>query len=446
MFQRTLIAELHRWVSGNDRKPLILHGARQVGKTTAVDLFGSEFAHYLRFNLDIVSDRALFENNDDPESLLAALLFSRGVPRNKPGTLIFIDEIQTSPKAVTQLRYFHELFPEYPVIAAGSLLESLIGRNISFPVGRVEYRMVHPVSFPEFLEALQERESIEMIQSIPFPEYAHDKLLGLFRIYTFIGGMPEIVGLYLESPDLTLLQPVYDSLITSYLDDVEKYAPNDKMRHVLRFLIRQAFYFAGSRIKFQGFGKSDYGSKEIGDAFRLLEKTFLLRLVYPSVETKPPAVPDIRKSPRLQLLDTGLVNFMAGLQGDLYGNKKLNEIYEGRIIEHVVGQELLAMQPGVLSGIRFWVRERRQSQSEVDYIYPYSGYLIPLEVKSGAAGHLRSLHQFIDASGRDFAIRVFPGKFSVEEHKTLAGNKFRLMNLPCYLISQVENYLKVYFK
>lgn len=444
MFQRSIISELRQWAETTDRKPLILRGARQVGKTTAVDLFGGEFDHYLRFNLEIARDRALFENNDDPESLLAALLFSRGVPQNKPGTLIFIDEIQNSSKAVAQLRYFHELFPSYPVIAAGSLLESLMGRNISFPVGRVEYRMVHPVSFSEFLEASGEAEVIDTLRHVPLPAWAHDKLFGLFRIYTFIGGMPKIVGLYLESHDLTLLQPVYDSLITSYLDDVEKYAPNDKMRNVIRFLIRQSFFFAGSRIKFQGFGKSDYGSKEVGDAFRLLEKIFLLRLVYPSVETKPPAIPDIRKSPRLQLLDTGMVNFMAGLQGDLYGNKKLNDIYEGRIIEHIVGQELLAMQPGVLSGIRFWVRERRQSQSEVDFIYPYGGDLIPLEVKSGAAGHLRSLHQFIDASGRDFAIRVYTGKFSIEEHKTLAGNKFRLMNLPCYLVSQVDSYLKIY--
>lgn len=253
--------------------------------------------------------------------------------------------------------------------------------------------------------------------------------------------MPKIVQEFNETRDFVRLQLIYDSLIASYSDDVEKYTPKDPFARILRFLIRQSFYFAGSRIKFQGFGKSPYSSREIGEAFRLLEKTMLLRLVYPSVETRLPLIPDIRKSPRLHLLDTGLVNFMAGLQDNFFGNHQLNEVYEGKIIEHVVGQELLAKQSGALAGLNFWVREKRQAQSELDYLYSYKGQVFPIEVKSGAAGHLRSLHQFMEASDQDVAVRVFTGKYSVEDQKTNSGKKFRLLNLPCYLVSVMDKYL-----
>jgi predicted AAA+ superfamily ATPase len=441
MFNRKILSDLAAWADEVDRRPLILRGARQVGKTTVVELFGKTFDHFLSFNLEIESERRIFETNNEPSDLLGAMLFSRGVPKNDGRTLIFIDEIQNSPTAVAQLRYLYELFPEYYIIAAGSLLEPLIGRHISFPVGRVDFRVVHPVSFVEFLDANREKMALEAINSMPFPEYAHDRMNALFRTYTFIGGMPKIVQQYCDTSDLVRLKPIYDSLIASYLDDVEKYAPNDQFSRILRFLIRQSFYFAGSRITFQGFGKSAYSSREVGDAFRLLEKTMLLRLVYPSVETRPPLIPDIRKSPRLHLLDTGLVNFAAGLQNNLFGNHRLDETYEGKIIEHVVGQELLARQSGILGGLNFWVREKRQAQSEIDFLYNYKGQVVPIEVKSGAAGHLRSLHQFIAASEADLAVRVYTGKFSIEPQTTVAGKKFRLLNLPCYLVSKIDEYL-----
>lgn len=442
IFQRTILSELSRWKQQANRKPLILRGARQVGKTTAINVFGKSFDYFLSFNLEIATDRHLFETIEEPENLMAALLFSRSVPANSGQTLIFIDEIQQSPKAVSQMRYFHELFPQYFFVAAGSLLETAIGRNISFPVGRVEFRAMRPLSFTEFLDAFAEKNVKDILQTFPFPSFAHDILLNLFRQYTFIGGMPEVVSKYIETRDLIRLQPIYESLLVSYIEDVEKYAPNELLKHVLSFLIRRSFLFAATRIKFQGFGKSNYGSKEVGEAFRLLEKTMLLRLVYPSVETKPPLVPDLRKSPRLQFLDTGLVNYVAGLQENLFGQHQLNEIYEGRIIEHVAGQELLAQTHQTLAGLNFWVREKRQSQSEVDYLYPYKGRIIPIEVKSGPTGHLRSLHLFIDAGGSDLAVRIYTGHLKIEQHQTISGHPFTLLNLPCYLISELDRYLE----
>ena len=320
-------------------------------------------------------------------------------------------------------------------------IETLIDKHVAFPVGRVDFRIVRPVSFSEFLNASGQDQAINALNTIPFPVYAHDQLLNLVRTYTFIGGMPAIVKKFVETRDLVTLQPLYDSLIASYLDDVEKYAPNDRFTRILRFVIRQSFYYAATRIKFEGFGKSTFSSRDIGDAFRLLEKALLLQLVYPSVESRQPIIPDIRKSPKLQLLDTGLVNFIAGLQENLFGSQLLSDIYEGRIAEHLAGQELLALQSGALAHLNFWVREKRQSQAEIDFLFSYKGMLIPVEVKSNTTGHLRSLHQFIDMAPHGYGVKIYSGIFKIEEAVTITGKKFRLLNLPFYLIHKMEDYL-----
>jgi len=441
MFHRNILNDLTDWANDPNRKPLVLRGARQVGKTTAVELFSKGFDHFLSFNLDRKADRKLFKEHDDIDTLVPALFFTRQKPMNDGKTLIFIDEIQNSPEAVALLRYFHELYPQYFVIAAGSLLETLIEKKIHFPVGRVDFRVIRPVSFPEFLKASEEKQALEAVNTIPFPVYAHDHLLKLIRTYAFIGGMPAVVEKFLRTGDLVKLGPLYDSLLASYLDDVEKYAPSERFVQILRFVVRQSFYYASARIKFQGFGKSTFGSRDIGNAFRLLEKALLLQLVYPTVETRQPLIPDIRKSPKLQLLDTGLVNYMAGLQENLFGNNLLSEIYDGRIAEHLTGQELLAMKTGALDRLNFWVREKRQAQAEVDFIISYKGLAIPVEVKSNTAGQLRSLHQFIDAAPLSFALRIYSGKYKLEEYKTISGKRFRLLSLPFYLIHRKEEYL-----
>ena len=432
---------MSEWANEPDHKPLILRGARQVGKTTAIELFAREFTHFLSFNLDNSADLKIFKEHDEVENLVPALFFTRRMPMNSRKTLVFIDEIQNSPKTVAMLRYLHEQYPQYHILAAGSLLETLIDKHITFPVGRVDFRIIRPVSFFEFLNASGETQAINAVNTIPFPLYAHDQLLNLVRTYAFIGGMPAIVQKFLETRDLVKLQPLYDSLIASYLDDVEKYAPNDRFVRILRFVISQSFYYPSTRIKFQGFGKSTFGSRDIGDAFRLLEKALLLQLVYPTVESRQPLIPDIRKSPKLQLLDTGLVNFISGLQQNLFGSQLLSDIYEGRIAEHLTGQELLSLQSGALAHLNFWVREKRQAQAEIDFLFSYNGMVIPVEVKSNTTGHLRSLYQFIDMAPHGYAVRVYSGKLTIEEAETINGKKFRLLNLPFYLIHKMEDYL-----
>lgn len=442
MFKRLLLKELNHWLHKPKRKPLILRGARQVGKTTLVSLFAQQFDQFISLNLERLEDRALFEQNYTIQELVEAIFFLHGKDRQQTNTLLFIDEIQNSSAAVAMLRYFHENYPALPVIAAGSLLESLLDRHISFPVGRVEYLRVHPLTFEEFLIAVGEEQAAAMLNQIPLPIFAHDKLLKLFHRYALIGGMPEIVQQYAATRDLAQLRPIYDNLITAYLDDVEKYSPRDSQTPVIRHVIQTAFREAGNRITLAGFGQSNYGSKDVGEALQVLEKALLLQRCHPVTDTRLPLVPNLKKSPKLQLLDSGLVNYFSGLQADIFGSKDLNSIYGGRIIEHLVGQELLASQSSLLFQLHFWVREKNQSNAEVDFVLAHGNKVIPIEVKSGATGRLRSLHQFMDQAEHGFAVRLYAGKLEVDDAVTVEGKAFKLLNLPYYLGGKVEGYLE----
>ncbi|HVY74265.1 MAG TPA: DUF4143 domain-containing protein [Puia sp.] len=346
------------------------------------------------------------------------------------------------PGALQQLRYFYEDFPDIPVIAAGSMLESLFDPQISFPVGRVEYLVIQPASFPEFLGALDETAAEQQIQTIPMPVFAHDSLLKLFRTYCLIGGMPEIVAHYATHKDLAALAPIYESLLVSYLDDVEKYAHAESRADQIRHAIRSCFAEAGKRIKFQHFGKSSYKSREMGEALRTLEKALLIHLVYPQTSPVLPLQPDIGKSPRLQVPDTGMLNYFVGLQQEILGTADLNSIYQGTVIEHIVGQELLARQYSALHGLAFWVREKNASSAEIDYLFRYKEKLIPIEVKSGATGTLCSLNIFMDMTPHHLAVRLYAGQTQITTFTTPGGKVVHLLNLPYYLVSQIGKYLE----
>ncbi|MDQ3017917.1 MAG: DUF4143 domain-containing protein, partial [Bacteroidota bacterium] len=393
-------------------------------------------------NLEIAEDRAPFENFSTIETLLQAIFFLKNLTLEKrEQTLIFIDEIQAVPAALNMLRYFYESIPGIPVISAGSMLESLFDKNISYPVGRVEYLVIRPVSFPEFLMAMGETSALEQLEKIPIAPFAHDKLLSLFHTYALIGGMPEIVSHYSQHKDLSALAPIYDALITSYLDDVEKYASGDSQIMHIRHVIRTSFAHAGKRIKFEGFGHSAYRSREMGEALRIAEKALLLQLIYPVNSAVLPLIPDIKRSPRLQVLDTGMLNYYVGIQKDILYTDNLSSIYEGYMIEHLIGQEILAAQYLSLSSLNFWVREKNTSSAEVDFIYSFEGKLIPIEAKSGVAGKLKSLHQYMDLAPHSMAIRFYADELKWTDAVTPGGKKYRLLNLPYYLVSQLDSYL-----
>ena len=442
MFERSIQKDLEAWLTAHHRKPLILRGARQVGKTTAVHMFGSRLRQFLSFNLERKEDRDLFDRDQPFDTLVKALFFSRNASVAEPSTLVFIDEIQNSEKAVSALRFFCEEAPEIAVIAAGSLLEVMIDSyRSSFPVGRVEFAYMYPLTFREFLEANGESAAAEAFDTVPLPDYAHAVLQRLFHTYVLLGGMPEVIQHHVERDDLNELSAVYESLMASYIDDAGKYANGRSAFQVLRHAIETAPLESGTRIQFQGFGNSAYRSREVGEALRTLERAMLVHLLYPVTGHELPLLPNKKRSPRLLFLDVGLMNYRARLQASLLEVADLNDLYRGRIAEQIVGQELLARSSRRLEPPVFWVREKNQSQAEVDYVVPFNGQVIPVEVKSGPSGRLRSLHQYVEQSGCPTALRLYAGPLRVDALETPVGHPFRLLSLPYFLAAQVERYL-----
>ena len=447
MFKRQLLLELENWRQSEPRKPLVIRGARQVGKTTLVNQFATQYEQYIYLNLELSEDKEPFENFTSIEHLINTVFFLKSKTLAKKNTtLIFIDEIQEVPKALNTLRYFYELAPEISVIAAGSMLETLFDKHISFPIGRVEYKVIRPVSFPEFLSAMGETAALEQLTQVPFATFAHTKLLRLFHTYALIGGMPEIVQHYATHKDLVRLGPMYDSLIIGYMDDVGKYAKSRAQILHLRHCIQSSFAQAGKRIKFEGFGNAAYKSREMGESLRTLEKALLLQLIYPCTTATLPLVPDIKKSPRLQILDSGLLNYFVGIQKEIIGTDDLNKIYQGTLIEHLIGQEILAFQYNALSALHFWVREKKESTAEVDYLFPYDGLIIPIEVKSGKEGTLKSLHSYMDLAPHDMAIQFYAGALNITNAITKNGKQYQILNLPYFLGSQIEKYIAWFIK
>lgn len=441
MFYREIINKLKDWAERDNRKPLVLRGSRQVGKTTAVEMFSKEFDQYIALNLEKEEERKIFETSYPFQDLLMALFFYAGKERHAGRTLIFIDEIQNTPKAIALLRYFKEEAGDLFVIAAGSLLETIMDRKISYPVGRVEYMLMHPVSFREFLGATGETQSLDLLNAKDVPTFAHDHLMRQFKKYLTIGGMPQVVDQYSRNNDLTALQPIYESLLKSYVEDVEKYAPSSSQVQYIRHILNTAFEVAGSRITIENFGGSSYKFREMKEAFTTLEKTLLFHLVYPTTDTSIPALPKLTLKPRLHTLDTGLINYATNMVKDILSTEDIANVYRGRIAEHITGQELLAMSNSIMNKLQFWVREKKQSSAEIDYLYQYNSKLIPIEVKSGSIGKLRSLHQFMDQAPHQLAVRVWQGPYLVEKAKTIAGRDFTLLNLPFYLVHRIEREL-----
>ncbi len=442
MFKRDIIDELVKWKKSPIRKPLILRGARQVGKTTVVNMFADHYKQYIYLNLEQADESLDFGNYGNVEQLTEQIffIFNKDISQIE-NTLLFIDEIQEKPGALNMLRYFYEKIPRLHVIAAGSLLETAINGQIKIPVGRVEYKILRPVSFHEFLLALKENQAAAALMEVPVKLYAHQKLLSLFHTYTLIGGMPEVIRHYIENRNLIALNDVYQSLIYSYIEDVEKYGRNTNLIQIIRHVINSSFLEAGNRIKFQGFGNSGYGSREVSEAMQTLQKVMIIQLVYPTINTSIPLLPDRKKSPRLQLLDTGMLNFFAGLQKELIVSKDIDSVYKGKIAEHIVGQELLAAQYNILNELHFWVREKSGASAEIDFVVLYNSMVIPIEVKSGATGTLRSLHLFMDLAEHEFAVRIYGGPLKVDRISTANGKEYTLLNLPFYLAARIDGYL-----
>lgn len=442
MFQRLALKALQQWADKEGRKPLVLRGARQVGKTTLVELFSRNFDVFINLNLEEKNNANLFTMNNSFEDMLAGIYAKAGFRMENKRTLIFIDEIQNAPDAVQSLRYFYEKRPDLYVIAAGSLLESLVGDHISFPVGRVEYMVLHPCTFTEFLGALGEDSLVEQIEQLQVPQSIHSYVMDLFKKYMIVGGLPEAVRNYAGRKDWVSLNDIFNSLLSGYKDDIEKYAQKIKEQDILRYILNYGWGLAGQRFQFSKFGGSSYQSVDMGNAFRTLEKTLLLELVYPLTSTSFPILPDLKRSPKLLWLDTGLVNYVAEMQENFLFAPETNDLWNGTIAEQIVGQELLGASSTFGAKRMFWVRDARNSQAEVDFVYKYKSHLLPLEVKTGDNSKLRSLHQFMNESNENIALRIWNGTFCSDNIVLPSGKEYTLCNLPFYYAGQLESFLQ----
>ena len=440
MIQRKTIELLRQWKERNDRKPLVLRGARQVGKTTLVEEFAKEYDVFLHLNLEKDADRELFEQYNDVNDLLKAIFIHKN-KMDKGSILLFIDEIQYSKKAVAILRYFYEELNRIHVITAGSLLETVIDiRKISFPVGRVEYLPVRPCSFLEFLNGIGNDFDIEVIQNLN-AHFVHNRIMKYFHNYTLIGGMPAVVSKYAENQDILATKRVFNSLLQAYKDDIEKYTKNMNSIQAIRAILEFGWNSAGECISFEKFGNTTFSSKEMSLAFQTIQKAMLLELAYPTSATQMPLMPNFRKKPKLLWLDTGLVNYFSGIQKEVFSVKDIQDVWRGRIAEHIVAQELLTLDDSLLTTRIYWRRDKNSSEAEVDFVYKYNSLAIPIEVKSGHNSKLKSLHLYMNECPHTWAVRVWSQPLSVDEVTTFEGKKFKLINLPFYYVGVLEKVL-----
>ena len=442
LYERSAETLLTDWAESRSRKPLLIRGARQVGKSTLVRKFGASFDSFIEINLEKeaywVDEISRTKSVGD---FLALVQIRLDLPDLNGRILLFFDEIQNSPEAIFLLRYFYEEYPSIHVIAAGSLLEFALGDVKSFPVGRVQFFYLGPLSFAEFLSWKGAGQVLAVYRSEQVPDYALDTLFGLYNEYVMVGGMPAAVKEFIQGGSLGGLSGIYTSIWQSYLQDIEKYARNSAERRVISFALRTAPSAEG-RITFSKFGNSNYKSKEIAEALRTLEKTRVLRLVYPTTNTEIPLLPDYKKSPKLQLLDTGLMIHALGMLSELLSLSDLQKVFGGRLIEHHLFQEHANAYPLREYSPHFWVRQKAGANSEVDLVFQYGTYAIPVEFKAGPQGRLRSLHQFVDRSGHPYAVRFLRNAYSVERHTTTTGKPYWLMNLPYFLMGRLPHYVE----
>lgn len=406
-FKREISTHFAAWKDAPRRKPLIVRGARQVGKSTVVADFGATaFRSCAVVNFDRRPDmRSVFLPDRDPRRILGELEVKLHQPIRSGETLLFFDEIQECPEAIECLRYFYEELPAQHVIAAGSLLEFAL-QEIGAPVGRVEYAWMYPLSFSEFLAAtgrgsLAARIPVfdardPSLQRYTLAPALTDEAYRALREYMIVGGMPEAVLTFVDTGSYLKVDDVLDQIAVSFFDDIRKYARGDKQIHNVGQVLRRMFRFVGQEITYSTLGDGDAGPRT-AKSVQLLEQAMLChRVKAASPSSLPMAASGSDKHFKVILLDIGLGRRMANLDAsDLAHGSDFLSAYEGRAAEQFVGQNLLAETGQGSEGraLFCWIRAQKSAKAEVDYLIARQGRIIPVEVKKGATGRLRSLIQ-----------------------------------------------------
>jgi hypothetical protein len=410
--ERSIIVKLREWREAENRKTLLVRGARQVGKTFSIRQLGESFNCFIEVNFDFDERvRQFFETTHDPVVLCEKLSAFYSKPCIPGKTLLFFDEIQSCPKAIQSLRYFHERMPDLHVIAAGSLLEFALEQLPSFGVGRISSLYMYPMTYKEFVAAV-EGEGFTSLLKIPeaggvIDPVFHDKFLDLFRTYCIVGGMPAVVKLYKEKRDLAGCRSLLDELLVTFRDDFAKYKTRVSQLKLFETLKSVALQ-AGRKFKFAHI--DDTGPQTAyKQALDLLEMAGLVHKIHHTSGNGIPLGAEINaKKFKVIIFDLGLHQRLLGLElNELLTDPLVTFINKGSIAEIFTGLELCASAASTsASQLYYWHREARSSNAEVDYLIQKGADIIPVEVKSGKRGSMQSMSVFMSDHKSRYGFRL----------------------------------------
>ncbi len=445
---------LDQWVESANRKPLILRGARQTGKTYAVrKLAERKFAYLLEVNLERHPELETVFRSRDPKRILTELSAYFSVPAEAGKTLVFFDEIQNAPEALASLWHFREELPEYHVIAAGSLLDFALNElKFSMPVGRVEFAYMYPMHFAEFLIATGEKGLADYLPQFrvgqPFPAALHQKLLALLRPYFFIGGMPEAVKVFTEGGQLNEVEKVHESILTALEYDFAKYGTR-KQQELLRETMHYIARNPGKEITYAKINPHEH-SRTIKSVLFKLEMSRLIHLVRKTSAAGVPLENFVDNDKfKAVFLDIGLANHLNGIR--LSDLNDLITAYEGGLAEQFAGQEMAATwnPPYMDTKLYYWKRDAKNANAEIDYVMPLGRRIIPVEIKAGKAGKLKSLHVFLGQYRLGFGVRLYTGEPRLDKNlyakirikDDMKELTYDLLSLPLYLTFSLKGIL-----
>jgi uncharacterized protein len=429
MLHRHLEKDLRHWMSQTPRKPLLIRGARQVGKSSLVESFADQhFEHTVVVNFELEPELAACFENLQPSAICQAISAIKKQPIIPGKTLLFLDEIQDCPNAIRALRYFKEKYNELHVIGAGSLLDlALRDAEFRMPVGRVGFLYLYPLSFKEFLHAFNPS-LIDYIEKAtpaqPVPEAIHTHLLKQVRLYMLLGGMPEVLASYQQNEDIQSVQAIQSSVIQTYDNDFGHYA-SWAAPELLRKCFRQVPLLIGSQIKYNKIDP-DLRSRDLKQALVVLEDANIIqRIRATSAKGLPLDATLNEKKFKLNFIDVGLVKRCNQLDASLLLNEDIMLLNRGALAEQFVGQELLAYSASFDRGrLYFWARDDH-GRAEVDYIAAMGANIIPIEVKAGAVGKLRSLKQYLLEHENKMGVRISERPLSFDQG---------ILSVPFYMI------------
>lgn len=453
--KRAALNYLESWLLLSNRKPLVIRGARQVGKTWLVKHFAEKAGKQLiELNFEKNPSYASFFNSNDPEQILLNLSTITNQKIDPNRYLLFLDEIQASPQLFSKLRWFAEDLPQLAVIAAGSLLELILAEQaFSMPVGRISYMHLEPLSFEEFLLAKDKQALHDYLAKYnlnhELPKAIHEQLLLLFKEYLLIGGLPAVVSNWVIEHSLNQVDQIKNDLLATYRDDFFKYKGRiaterlDEVMTIVPRMLGQKFIFSRVNKTIQ--------AGTIKQVLTLLEKARIIHRVQSSSANGIPLAAEIKEKYFKEIfLDMGLCSTALGLS-----LKQINAVDEiiminnGSVAEQVVGQLLRTIIPAYIEPALYcWQREEVGSSAEIDYLIQHGNKVIPIEVKAGSTGTLKSLHFFMGLKKLSLAVRInsdYPTKTEIEVKDSLSNPvKYTLISIPFYLIGQTHRLLDMY--